>query len=114
MPYETEALAWLLENKNKKALASNYFGATENAIAAVRKLYAMGAVKVTVWVAYDERWRREKEGGDYSDRLFVYGPEGPPERRKKLTETVRSITVSAEEGIEPDPGEGPVYELNWD
>lgn len=114
LSYEAEALEWLSKNKNKAALAHNYLGSTENAIAAVKKLYAAGAIRVTVWVSYHEKWRREKDGGDYADRLFVYGPEGPPASRKRLTDAVRSLDRPVEEGDVADPGEGPEYELWWD
>jgi len=113
-PYGAEALSWLRNNRNKNALASNYFSTTENAIAAVKRLYAAGAVRVEVWVAHVEEWRTKKEGGDYADMLFVYGPPGNPERRKELTRVVRSLWVPAEEGTDADSGEGPEYELWWD
>jgi hypothetical protein len=113
-PYSAEALSWLEKNGNKHALAGNYFGTTDNATAAVKKLYAAGAVRVEVWVGYVEAWRTKKDGGDYSDTLFVYGPSGSQEKRKELTKVVRSLFVPAEDGTEADPGEGPEYQLWWD
>ncbi len=113
-PYGAEALSWLQSNPNKQALASNYFESTENAIAAVKKLYAAGALRVEVWVKYVEPWRTRKDGGDYADTLFVYGPPGDSEKRRELTKVVRSLWVPAEEGTGADSGEGPEYELWWD
>jgi hypothetical protein len=43
-----EALKYLRESKNESALASNRFGATENAARFVRQLYAAGARRVIV------------------------------------------------------------------
>jgi len=113
-PYSAEALSWLEANRNKQALAGNYFGTTENAIVAVKKLYAAGAARVEVWVGHVEAWRTKREGGDYADTLFVYGPPGSKEKRRELTKVVRSLCAPAEDGIEIDPGEGPEYQLRWD
>ncbi len=113
-PYSAEALSWLRGNPNKTALGANYFHTTENAIAAVEKLYAAGAVRVEVWVGYVEPWRTLKDGGDYADKLFVHGPPGGSEKGRELTKVVRSIWVPAEEGTGEDVGDGPEYELWWD
>jgi hypothetical protein len=113
-PYAAEALSWLRSNRNKSALGSNYFESTNNAIAAVKALYAAGALRVEVWVGYVEAWRTKQEGGDYADTLFVYGPPGGPEKRRELTKVVRSLWVPAEEETGADVGDGPEYELYWD
>ena len=80
----------------------------------MKRLYAAGAVRVEVWVGYDKPSRVRKEGGHYADHLFVYGPPGPPETRRKLTEVVKSLSVPTESDDEANPGEGPEYELWWD
>jgi len=47
-PYAAEALSWLRDNRNKSALGANYFESTNNAISAVKRLYAAGALRVEV------------------------------------------------------------------
>src|SRR6266571_6623188 len=111
MPYGAEALKWLTHNKNPSALAANYFQTTQIAIQAVKKLYEAGAIKVEVWVGFDEPWRTERYGGHYANALFVYGPPGPSETRMKLTEAVRSFYIPPEEDPEAGPGQGPEYQL---
>ena len=54
MPYQQEALSWLQSNRSKSPFASNHFKTREDAVEAVRKLYAAGATRVDVVVRYDE------------------------------------------------------------
>src|SRR5437016_4470680 len=88
--YQTEALSWLLNNKNDSALAGNRFGNSANAIEAVKSLYAAGATRVDVVVAYCEPWRREREGGDYADELEVTFP-AETVTRKDVLKVIRSL-----------------------
>ncbi len=111
MPYQTEALSWLLGNKNRAALAENYFKTTANAIEAVKRLYAAGATRVDVFVQHDEPWRVNKEGGEYADTLLVFGSP----KQKELFNVIRSLKP---DNWEPDtyelePGEPP-WTLWWD
>jgi hypothetical protein len=86
--YQTEALSWLKNNKNKSALASDQFGNTPNAIEAVKKLYALGAVQVDVVVTHLGPSTIQREGGPYADTLEVTFPQ---KGRHKLLAFIRSL-----------------------
>ena len=111
MPHQSEALSWLLRNKNKAALASNHFKTTANAIEAVKRLYAAGASRVDVWVEYDEPSRIKKSGGEYSDTLIVIGLP----KQKELFSVIRSLEPDNwdSDTFELEPGEPP-WILWWD
>jgi hypothetical protein len=67
-----EALAWLRENPNESALASNRFGDSVAAIAFVQSLYTAGATSVII----NAENIVDEGGGDlYADALVVYLPE---------------------------------------
>jgi hypothetical protein len=72
-----EALAWLRNNENESALASNRFGDTAEAIRFVEELYAAGAARVII-----PEENIMDEGGNvlYADALVVYPP---PEASKR-------------------------------
>lgn len=101
--YEAEALSWLAQNKNDPALAGNRFRSNKDAIEAVRRLYAAGAVRVDVIVSEHDAEYIKKYGGEYTDRLQVYGT---PERRDTLRKVVEELA--------PD-GLGTEWDLeDWD
>jgi hypothetical protein len=76
-----EANAWLMENKNDAALASNHFGTTNSARMFVKNLYQSGANSVIVpdSCIYNDLERIEKERGPYANCLVV---KMPPEAEK--------------------------------
>jgi hypothetical protein len=61
-----EARLWLRSNPNPSALATNRFGATQNALAFVDRLYAAGAAEVLV----DDPFV-DGDGFPYADTLVV-------------------------------------------
>ena len=114
MWYQTEALSWLHDNKNKAALAGNHFGTTANAIKAVDALYAAGAVRVDVIVQYYEASRIAKDGGPYADTLEVTFPKSG---QKKLFAFIKSLEPDNLEDVDepiPDTGPSSVWTLWWD
>jgi hypothetical protein len=100
LPHQEEALSWLLGNKNKSAFAANHFNNNDNAIDAVKTLYAAGAVKVDIIVRYDEPWRVESEGGEYADIIEVTFPDSG---RDKI---IAAIEALKPDNFEDTPGEG--------
>ena len=117
---ESEALSWLLSNKNETALATNRFGGTANAIKAVRRPYAAGATRVEVDVMYDELWRIEEEGGPYADAIDVTFTK---EKSKEILQVIRSLRPSGwheadynsyEREIEGDPAPSQTIHLWWE
>jgi len=101
-----EALEWLKSNNNPSALASDRFGETVNAIEFVKKLYELGAEKVSVIGIMDETERVEEEGGAYASTLLVELP-NDTEKREKILE------VYNKEIEENGLNEGEEYE-GWD
>jgi hypothetical protein len=75
-----EALEFLTNNKNNYAFASNNFGETKEAIAFVKKLYAVGATFIEVDNIYDEESRIKSEGGPYADTLLIHLPKSKSKR----------------------------------
>ena len=61
-----EARLWLRSNPNPSGLATNRFGATQNALAFVERLYAAGAAEVLVEDPFVDG-----EGFPYADTLVV-------------------------------------------
>jgi hypothetical protein len=78
-----EAKEWLNNNKNESPLASNRFGAKENALKFVESLYETGAEGVYVVNVTDAERTIKDEGGPYADSLVVRLP-SDKDRRKKL------------------------------
>jgi hypothetical protein len=116
--YQTEALSWLRNNKSKSALATNRFKTTEEAILAVKALYASGATRVDVVVTYCEPWRIASEGGHYAAELEVYFPR---ENVDRLLKTVKELhpdnwEADPEEDLYVDDGSyaGAAVTLSWD
>ncbi len=118
--YQTEALSWLKNNKNRSALASNQFGNTDDAIKAVKKLYSAGAVRVDVVVTHLGPSTIQREGGPYADTLEVTFPQ---KGYDKLLAIVRSlhpdnweIDSGGNEGLFEDDGSfaGNTATLWWD
>ena len=75
-PWQFEALSWLVNSKNRQALAANRFQTTKEAIEAVKRLYAAGAIEVRVGPVIDEPERIKREGGPHADTLVVTFPKG--------------------------------------
>jgi hypothetical protein len=77
-----EAVEWLLANPNPHGFASEHFGRIQEAVAFVRRLYALGAERVEI----DRRTIREeparpwRPGGPYANCLLVVLPATGPER----------------------------------
>jgi len=88
-----EALSWLKTNKNPNPFATNRFQTAAEAIEAVKRLYAAGAIEVHVGPTLDDSDRIEEEGGPYADGLNVVFP----------TENVNQI-MSVVESLKPDLG----------
>ena len=109
-PNAPEARAWLRNNRNESALASNRFGPSSEARAFVDSLYQNGAVKVTVDNIMDEPDRIEEEGGPYADTLIVQLPE-EKNRRDALFEIHR--VESQREGFDFTPDQGQQHLLFW-
>jgi len=108
-----EARAWLRENRNRTALATNRFGPTGAARAFVDELYCAGAEGVYVTSIYDEPERVAAEGGPYADALIV-NPPADPARRAGVVALCRA--ESEREGLDwtdDDDGDAPVL-LWWD
>ena len=70
-PYEFEALEWLQRNTAKNALGHNQFRGTQEAIEAVKRLYAAGAIEVRVGPVLDDPESLAKFGGPYSSVLKI-------------------------------------------
>jgi hypothetical protein len=88
-----EALSWLKTNKNPNPFATNRFQTAAEALEAVKRLYAAGAIEVHVGPALDDSERIEEEGGPYADGLIVVFP----------MENVNQI-MSVVESLKPDLG----------
>jgi hypothetical protein len=109
-----EALAWLRENKNESALASNRFGETRHAVRFVEELYASGARLVIV---PDDTINSDAdtvggEGGPYADALLVNLPADEDKRRAVIAICQRELKregFKLEEGMSNDQ----IY-LWWD
>ncbi len=114
-PWEAEALSWLMNNRNKHALAGNRFNTTAEAIEAVKRLYAAGATEVKVGPVLDEPERIERYGGPYTDSLTVAFPK---EKTREILHVVRSL--QPEEGGDAkdvyldDETHEPTLMLWWD
>ena len=109
--YQTEALTWLLNNKNRSALAGNRFHNTKEAIEAVKKLYEAGAKRVEVVVTHCEAWRRVRDGGDYADTLVGTFPARKRSRVMSMIESLEPYEGGAE--VKLDPGPGASGEVTW-
>jgi hypothetical protein len=70
-----EAREWLIQNPNPQPLAGNRFKDSAAALEFVSRLYAMGAVSVSVDNIYKEVWRIDESGGPYADTLIVALPD---------------------------------------
>lgn len=105
-----EARAWLNDNKNPSAFATNRFGPSSAAIEFVNSLYASGAVRVTVDNIMDAPDRIREEGGPYADSLIVELPEDKG-RRARIFDIHRA--ESQREGFDPTPDEGQAHLLFW-
>lgn len=106
------ALAWLDENRNPSALASNRFGPTAKAREFVNELFRLGAEQVYVADPMDEERRVKLEGGPYADTLIVSLPKDSAQRAALF----RVFAAEARrEGFDPerDRGQGQVL-LWWD
>lgn len=103
MSHQTEALSWLRANRRETAFAGNRFETTKEAIEAVKQLYDAGATRVDVSVSKNEPSNVQRYGGEYADRLIVYGT---AESRDRLVEVIKAL----------DPeGLGTEYTLDdWD
>jgi hypothetical protein len=84
-----EALAWLKQNKNESALASNRFLETENAIRFVTQLYDAGAEKVII----PEDTIEDEPDGPYADALVVTLPTDPVKRKQVIAICKKEVTV---------------------
>ena len=103
-----EARAWLEENDNESALASNRFGPTANALQFVRQLYSAGAVSVIVPAA-----NITKDGVETcADALVVTLPAEPDKRARVWRLCSAEL---AREGVNhpDDPDENRIF-LWWD
>ncbi|MBI3841457.1 MAG: hypothetical protein HY297_05870 [Thaumarchaeota archaeon] len=109
--YQTEALSWLLNAKKKQALAPNRFHTTEEAIEAVKQLYAAGSTLVDVVVT---RIDPLKNGNDSADTLEVTFPKEKREHVLAVIRTLRpdnfDVSETAPEDVEPYT----TWELWWD
>lgn len=101
-----EALSWLLKNRNKYGFSSNHFGATGNAIAFVRRLYAAGAKTVEVGDVMADARRIAQEGGPYADVLYV---SACPSCRARVLEQLEA--EGPDELTERAPG---IFRAFWD
>jgi len=114
-PWEFEALSWLMNNKNKYALAGNRFNSTTEAIEAVKRLYAAGATEVKVGPVMDEPERIEREGGPYTDSLVVTFPR---EKTREILLVVKSLQSDegghAKDVYLDDETHKPTLMLWWD
>ena len=107
-----DARAWLLENRNLSALASNRFETTAAALRFVNRLYGAGAESVLVSGIRSEPWRLEAEGGPYASTLVVVLPQESQKREELFRLSNRE---AAREGlaVEQDHGQRQLV-LWWD
>jgi hypothetical protein len=77
-----EAVGWLLANPNPHGFASARFPRTQDALAFVRRLYALGAERVEIdpRTIKSEPVRPWRPGGPYASCLLVTLSPGGPER----------------------------------
>jgi hypothetical protein len=80
-----EARGWISTNNNVSPLASNRFGAKENALSFVEQLYKAGAEIVYVTSIMQDAKRIKEEGGPYANSIVVVLPRDK-DKRKKLVE----------------------------
>lgn len=109
-----EALQWLEANHNASGLASNRFGATAEALAFVKTLYAAGAdaVFVSQDTITEDADTLRFEGGPYADALIVKLPADPAARGRVQDLCRREVR---REGYDLDEAtQGDVVVLWWD
>jgi hypothetical protein len=101
-----EALNWLRKSNNESALASNRFGATQNAIQFVQQLYDVGAERVIVPLASITK----DEAEVYADSLVVTLPSQADKRERVWKLCAREIE---REGGKPGNNSGDNQVLLW-
>lgn len=107
-----EALAWLKNNKNTSAFATNWFQDTETAIEFVQELYDNGAARVEVADAdTDEEDYVEGEGHDsYADTFLLHLPED----KSKRLDLVPIVWASHPDELDGDWNDNEPIRLWWD
>lgn len=110
--YETEALSWLTKSDCKNLLAANRFQTREDAIEGIKKLYAAGAVRVVVEVERHDPEYVKRNGGEYSERIIVFGVPQNKDKIKKVIQELRPEGLGYEYGL--DDWDGRQIGLFWD
>ena len=113
-----EARQWLRQNQNASALASNRFGASEEAIKFVEEIYALGAEKVIIPqpCLRDDEQTLQYEEGPYADGLTVFLPKVSSARKALLERCYEEAENEGfgDENFNPDSYNEDFVFLWWD